>query len=246
MQIALIDGEPAHMERMRQALQLPLPGQEGRTVLRSIGSVQALHALHHQTVDAMVVDWAMVRDFGGRLPTLALPAGCGRAPALVLLPEALAEGELKRALGLEAEDYAFKPIATAELRWRIARLARPRVEADRQYGDWRLQPATHSVLVREHGPAAALRRVVLTECEFRLLARLMRELDRTVPREHLIAAAIAPWASTGSRSLDTHVYRLRRKLPMDGSHGFLLQGIYRVGYRLCATTARAGIGASGG
>lgn len=241
MQITLIDDEPTHVAHMRHALQLPLPGQDGRTQLHTIGSVQVLQALQPSSTaaDAMVVDWRMLREFGGVLPPLTLPAGTGRAPALVLLPRHVPEHDLRRALGVGAEDYAFKPITAAELRWRLARLAVPRgapVPAP-HYGHWRLDALTHSVHVRADAPRPGQPPLsaMLTECEFRLLACLMRQRDTVVSRDYLIASASMAFQNPDSRSLDTHIYRLRRKLPLDGSRGLLLQGIYRGGYRLCAT-----------
>ncbi len=239
MRITLIDDEPTHVAHMRHALQLPLPGRDGRPLVQTIGSVQVLHTLRQcsTATDAMVVDWLMLRDFGGGLPPLTLPAGTGRAPALVLLPRHVPESDLCRALGMGAEDYAFKPIAAAELRWRLARLSMPREAPMPHYGAWRLVAVTHSVEVRADAPRPGHPRlsVTLTECEFRLLASLLRQRNAVVSREYLIASAILAFQNPDSRALDTHIYRLRRKLPLDGSRGLLLQGVYRRGYRLCAT-----------
>lgn len=241
MHIVLIDRDPEQLAFLRQALQLPLPGQDTQTRVQVWPAVDATANPKPAspvplTADAVVADWGTLIDLGGELPPVADRDGIGRAPVLVLLPRDLPETALARALRLGARDYAVRPAPAAELRWRLARLVgRPAPHA-LQLGDWTLQPATTSVRLKGCGEPTD---VTLTDTEFRLLAKLMHNLGQVLPRELLIASATLPTLSLDSRALDTHVYRLRRKLPLDGSRGLLLQSIYCRGYRLSATQASA-------
>ncbi|KTT18608.1 response regulator transcription factor [Pseudacidovorax intermedius] len=240
MHIVLIDRDPEQLAFLRQALQLPLPGQDTRTVVAGLhpapGCPPAEGPAGAQTADAVVADWRTLVDLGGELPGVAGPDGTGRAPVLVLLPRDLPEAELSRALRLGAQDYAAQPASPAELRWRLTRLVVRPASPALQLGDWTLRPDTTRVCLGGRGLPLE---VALTDTEFRLLSRLMHNLGQVVPRHHLIASATLPTMSLDSRTLDTHIYRLRRKLPLDGSRGLLLQSIYCRGYRLSATQASA-------
>ena len=74
--------------------------------------------------------------------------------------------------------------------------------------------------------------VKVTRKEFEIIATLFRNVGRVVPRDHLITFVWGDAGDTSSRSLDTHIYRVKNKLRLNGEHGLRLQSVYTFGYRL--------------
>jgi two-component system, OmpR family, phosphate regulon response regulator PhoB len=150
---------------------------------------------------------------------------------LVLMLTARSE-EVDRVVGFEvgADDYVVKPFSPRELLLRVrALLRRGRVEEDGApsetlFGLLRVDPAAHRVWVQA-------REIVLTALEFRLLATLLARKGRVQSREMLLDTVWGIQAEVTTRTVDTHVKRLREKLGPAGAYVETLRG---VGYRFKA------------
>jgi two-component system phosphate regulon response regulator PhoB len=137
--------------------------------------------------------------------------------------------EIDRVVGLElgADDYVTKPFSPREVTLRIRAILRRGEEpeeaaADRiERGDVILDLGAHRVLV-------AGKPVSLTATEFRLLKILMQRRDRVQTREQLLTEAWGYSEEVDSRTVDTHVRRLRRKL---GDAADRIETVVGVGYR---------------
>ncbi len=134
-----------------------------------------------------------------------------------------------RVLGLDsgADDYLVKPFEIKELRARLRALMRR--ESDHKSGqlviqDLRLDPATHYAW-RGECP------LDLTAKEFSLLEYLMRNANRLITREMVIAHLWDYDQSIASNVVDVYIRRLRRKV--DDPHEIkLIETIRGAGYRL--------------
>ena len=71
----------------------------------------------------------------------------------------------------------------------------------------------------------------LTQREFDLALYLFRRHGRIVSREALLENVWMIAANVPTRTVDTHISRLRRKLGLDGTHGWRLVAVYQHGYR---------------
>ncbi|GMV40713.1 MAG: DNA-binding response regulator [Myxococcales bacterium] len=136
--------------------------------------------------------------------------------------------EIDRVVGFEvgADDYVVKPFSTRELLLRvkaILRRAHPSDEpaSEQSFGRLRLDQAAHRVWVDED-------EVVLTALEFRLLATFMVRRGRVQTRDMLLSDVWGIDAEITTRTVDTHVKRLREKL---GEAGAYVETIRGVGYR---------------
>jgi DNA-binding response OmpR family regulator len=76
------------------------------------------------------------------------------------------------------------------------------------------------------------REVELTQREFDLASFLFRRQGRIVSRDALLENVWNLSAAVSTRTVDTHVSRLRKKLELSGEHGWRLAAIYQHGYRL--------------
>ncbi len=134
--------------------------------------------------------------------------------------------ESDRVLGFElgADDYVVKPFSVRELLLRTqAILRRHAVPAEDVLAvrELRLDRAAHRVWAEE-------REIKLTALEFRLLQLLLEERGRVLTRGLLLEKVWNIDAEITTRTVDTHVKRLREKL---GSSGDYIETVRGVGYR---------------
>jgi two-component system phosphate regulon response regulator PhoB len=152
-----------------------------------------------------------------------------RVPVLLLT----AKGEeVDRIVGLElgADDYITKPFSPREVVLRVKAVLRrsgsPR--SDEEHPTWlsvgpiRLDTEGHQVFL---GDAE----VVLTPTEFRLLALLLERRGRTQTRARLLSDVWGYADDVDSRTVDTHIRRLRKKLDPDAE---VIETVMGVGYRI--------------
>jgi DNA-binding response OmpR family regulator len=143
--------------------------------------------------------------------------------------------EADKVLGfrLGADDYVTKPFGVLELLARIEALIR-------RAGQWR-EPAAPPAQVERFGDvevdigARTVRRsgerVELTPKEFDLLVALLRRQGRVTTRTELLKAVWGYNASVVSRTVDTHVAELRRKLELDAACPRHILTVWKVGYK---------------
>jgi two-component system phosphate regulon response regulator PhoB len=187
----------------------------------------ALEAMRRQPPAVVVLDLMLPGLDGLEVTRLAK-----RDPATAGIPLVMltAKGEeLDRIVGLElgADDYIAKPFSPREVVLRVKAVLRRRAgegggEAPVEAGGIRLDPEAHRVEVRG-------REVPLTATEFRLLRLLLERQGRVQSRARLLADVWGYAEDVDSRTVDTHVRRLRRKL---GAEADRLETVIGVGYRL--------------
>ena len=146
-----------------------------------------------------------------------------RAPPVVMLTGMTEEAGLVRAFELGVHDYVFKPFRAAELVARLKGLVR-RTRRPRE----RVEPtADKATLLTDHPAYTSL-----TEKERGCAEVLLGQLGQTVSRDTLRRLVWRGHQVVTSRSIDTHVSRVRTKLGLVPSAGFELASVYGVGYRL--------------
>jgi two-component system phosphate regulon response regulator PhoB len=136
--------------------------------------------------------------------------------------------EIDRVVGFEvgADDYMVKPFSVRELLLRIRALLRrtqpaPEAVDELSFGILKVDPAGHRVWVDGS-------EVNLTALEFRLMLTLLSRKGRVQSRDQLLEDVWQIRADVTTRTVDTHVKRLRQKLGLAGDYIETLRG---VGYR---------------
>jgi two-component system phosphate regulon response regulator PhoB len=219
--ILLVDDEPDALEvlgfKLREAGYAPIFARDG---------TRALAVARQDRPDLIVLD-LMLPEVDGlevckilrRDPTTA------SIPILMLTARA---AEMDRVLGLElgADDYVTKPFSPRELVLRIRKLLQRMQAAE--------EPSAHLKLgdieidVPRHEVQVAGRRLTLTATEFRLLEILARRRGRVQSRDRLLQDVWGYENPIDSRTVDTHMRRLREKL---GGAAEQLETVRGVGYR---------------
>jgi two-component system, OmpR family, phosphate regulon response regulator PhoB len=151
--------------------------------------------------------------------------------AIVMLTARTAEVDRVDGFEAGADDYVVKPFSPRELVLRLRALVRRLKKNSEEerivIGALSLDSQTHRVSVDGET-------LPLTALEFRLLHQLMRNAGRVQSREQLLAAAWGITSQQETRTVDTHVMRLRDKL---GTARHLLQTVRGVGYRFAERPA---------
>ena len=142
-----------------------------------------------------------------------------------------ARGETEdRIKGLElgADDYVSKPFDSKELILRIGTIFK-RIGADNRSNSSPLQ--VRDVILDEelHSVSVGNASIELTATEFKLLKLLMERKGRVQSREHLLVNVWNYDTETETRTIDTHIRRLREKL---GVRSGLIETVRGVGYRI--------------
>jgi two-component system phosphate regulon response regulator PhoB len=187
----------------------------------------ALAAARAQRPDLVLLD-LMLPDMPGTEVCRQLRAGPLTRDVLIVMLTAKGE-EADRVQGFEvgADDYVTKPFSVRELVLRLKAALRrggaPRDSAPSlALGPLKLDVSTHRFYVDN-------KEVILTALEFRLLEHLMSRVGRVQTREQLLEEVWGLSSSLETRTIDTHVMRLRDKL---GPARAYLETVRGVGYRI--------------
>ena len=144
------------------------------------------------------------------------------------------DDEVDKVVGFElgADDYVTKPFSVRELILRVKAILKRSdtktkevVEVERQFGDLKIDVDSHEVHVDSQ-------LIELTALEFRLLKELVDKRGRVQSRDQLLSEVWGYNAEVTTRTVDTHIKRLREKL---GSMGKYVQTIRGVGYKFSRT-----------
>lgn len=185
--------------------------QAGHEVVAALRAEEGLRLAREREPDLIVLD-LMLPDFSGTELCKALKRDARTRDIPVLMLTAKGE-EIDRVLGFElgAEDYVVKPFSVRELVLRIqALLARRRSTAGEGaaplvFGVLRLDEAAQRVWIEG-------REIELTPIEFKLLITLATRRNRVQSRAALLDEVWGIDAELTTRTVDTHVKRLREKL----------------------------------
>jgi len=182
-----------------------------------------------EAVDLLLLDW-MLPDGSGIEVIEAIRSSPNSRLPVVFLTARDSEDDIVRGLTSGGDDYVVKPPKRRELIARVNTVLR-RHGTDVGMGDT-IELAPYSLDGKRRRISVDGREVELTQREFDLASFLFRRQGRIVSRDALLENVWNLSAAVSTRTVDTHVSRLRKKLELSGEHGWRLAAIYQHGYRL--------------
>ncbi|MDR0536255.1 MAG: response regulator transcription factor [Puniceicoccales bacterium] len=196
----------------------------------------AIGKAHSFRPDLVILDVMMPRLSGVQIcRMLRADPVFGNIP-IILLTARAEENDRVRGLESGADDYVTKPFSLKELVLRVQALLRRSGHRARDDEDALLTAGPLVLDVARHLVTVGGAPVELTAIEFKLLQLLMERRGRVQTREHLLASVWEYDTEIETRTVDTHVRRLRAKL---GDAAEWIETIRGTGYRFLENAARA-------
>jgi DNA-binding response OmpR family regulator len=224
MQIAILEDDEALGVITKKWLE-----DAGHSATLFTASAKLLRHARLKEFDVFLFDWVLPGITGLEVLTLLKAQPNILAPVLFVSVRD-AEIDVVRALDAGADDYLIKPVRPQELLSRINAVTRRLSSAsvgleEEMFGKYRFSPAGRQV----HLDGGI---VDLTAKEFELSIFLFRNIGKLLSRELISSAVWGRSISELSRTIDTHISRIRKKLDLSPANGYRLQPIYNAGYRL--------------
>ena len=179
--------------------------------------------------DLMILDW-MVPGMDGLEVLEWVRLNIHERVPVVFLTARGEEKQIVKALDAGADDYVTKPARSAELLARVGSLARRSgLTAEQpetlEIGEFVLDRKLDQVM--KNGESVAL-----TSREFKLAWFLFNNLSKILSRDYLLRHIWNINVAVNTRTVDTHVSRIRSKLGLRPENGWKLSSVYHHGYRL--------------
>ncbi|MDR2017005.1 MAG: response regulator transcription factor [Burkholderiales bacterium] len=225
MRILVLEDDAAQGDALTSLLE-----QSGHKAHLFTRGDDVMRVLRREIFDLALLDWHTPGATGREVLTWIREQLLEPLP-VIFVSQQDNETAIVDALTAGADDYLTKPIRPAELLARIAAVMRRRANVDLsqqpmlRVGTLTLDRSARSATVRG-------RLIDLTQKEFELAWYLFRHLGQLVPRVQTLQAIWGVTESVNSRTLDTHISRLRRKLELTPENGFCLISVYGYGYRV--------------
>jgi DNA-binding response OmpR family regulator len=223
-QVLVIDDDPS----MHDILSV-LGHQHGFTISFSEDGMDGLRVAEQNDIDLIILDLSLpgltgfdicrrLRGAGVEIPIIMVSASADPVDVVV-------------GLEIGADDYITKPFEIRELAARInAKLRRQRTSQS-QVRPGRLKFPGLVVDIGRHEVLRDGASVTLTPTEFDLLALLSASPGRVISRSEMIQRVWGQGADIDLRSVDAHVYRLRRKIEPEGPRPTYIHAVPGIGYR---------------
>jgi len=188
-----------------------------------------LNALTQDSYDLLILDWELPTTTGIEV-TKNIREKYGYSTPILFTTGRDSEEDIVTALESGADDYLIKPIRKAELFARIKALIRrstPNLTSHTmiKYDPYTLDVSTFTITYGDQV-------VTLTAKEFELAEFLFRNQGRILSRGHILESVWGQRSDLNTRTVDTHISLLRKKLSIIPENGWRLNTIYRHGYRL--------------
>ena len=224
MRIALLEDDPDQADLvcawLKKAGHLVQHFSTGRDFLRSV-----LRDSH----DLLILDW-MLPEMDGMQVMAKMRESMKNYTPILFMTARDEESDVVRALEAGADDFMIKPLSEPIFLARVTALGR---RAGGYSGGELTDIAPYALdaearAIQLHGEP-----VDLTHREFDLAVFLFRHAGSVISRRHMLESI---WGMHGgdlnTRTVDTHISRLRKKLAINAENGWKLSAIYQHGYRL--------------
>ena len=220
LQIGLVESDPIQARIIAKMIE-----SAGMDCLHYASDLEFHRRMGPESIDLLLLDWNLPGVSG--LDLLRELRQANSTLPVIFLTGNDREQDIVTGLQVGADDYIVKPARAAELAARIGAALR------------RAAPPNGAAAADPFGFDLERRRLTLhgeqielTDREFDLLVFLFQRRGKVVSRETLLSQVWRVGPNVATRSIDTYVSRLRKRLGLQGESEWRLEGIYQHGYRL--------------
>jgi DNA-binding response OmpR family regulator len=228
--IAIVEDDPDELGRLTVMLSAHgqcAPFADGQAFMK---------ALHRDTYDLVCIDWNLPDITGIELVQRVRAGSLAPNIPIILITARSTDEDIVAGLVSGADDYVTKPVRKPVLLARVEtlmrRLAPPTDDHLEKFGDYTFDRSRDVVMTGQDER-------ILTTKEFNLALLLFRNMHRPLARSYLMEEVWGAAANVSSRTLDTHVCRLKTKLGLTPANGYNFGPVYGFGYRLEKTSVGA-------
>ena len=223
MRIAIVEDDSVQAQQLKQWLV-----ETGHNVHWHSNGNSFSQAITRESFDLAILDWNLPDTTGIellkklRLNSITIP--------VLFMTSRDAEEDIVSALQTGADDYLVKPARQAETLARIAVLERRSIGYQEQQQTLQYPPYN---LNSEHSTVQCNDETIqLTHKEFDLIRFMFQNNGRLLSRGHILESVWGLNSDVTTRTVDSHMSKLRRKLTLTPENGWRMVSIYQFGYRL--------------
>jgi len=224
MKIALLEDEVDQAKNLSAAL---IENQHACEYFHTGKSF--IYAVLHNSYDLLILDWHLP-DMEGTEVLKTLRSQLSWRIPVIFLTSRDGEEDIVTALNAGADDYLVKPARPAELTARLNALSR-RIGNDIEEQE-AIEIGPYIINISKRSITSSGEEVSLTDKDFDLAVFMFQNIGRLLSRDFLLERVWGISSDINTRTVDTHVSRLRRKLNIKPENGFRVKTIYQHGYRL--------------
>jgi len=223
VRIAILEDDPDQLALLRRWI-----SDDGHDVHGWLSGREAMKQAGRESFDLFMLDW-QVPDVSGAEVLKWLRANVSKTVPVLFVTVRDSEQDIVFALENGADDYMVKPVRRQELIARVRALLRRAypVEEQKQLSFPPFEIDIQRSEVRKNGS-----KIDLTPKEFELTVTLFRNMGRLLSRGHLQETVWGRSADLATRTVDTHVSQVRKKLDLKPESGYRVVPVYNYGYRL--------------
>jgi len=222
--IAILDDDPSLAEFVSICL-----SSAGHTCKIFTNGTDFKEKVPQSGYDLYILDWELP-DINGDIILSWLRDTYGFQTPVLFLTSHNSEQDIARILQLGADDYVTKPIKPLELIARISALLRRSSLSSNNRNFININNIYFDL--DAHTVSLDQKPCTLTPKEYNLAVYLFQHLGHLITRDELLEKVWKTSTDMNTRTVDIHISRLRKKLLLDDAHGWNLQVIYQLGYRL--------------
>jgi DNA-binding response OmpR family regulator len=224
MRIAVLDNDRSQADLICQVLTAA-----GHTCQSYDSGKDLLAQLRKDSTDMIILDWQVADMSAVEVLRRAREKMPSHTP-IMFMTSSSGEDDIVAGVGAGASDYMIKPLRRGELVARVQAMLR------------RAYPSQNGAEMLQFGPYVFETRpgrlmmdgslIDVTHKEFYLALLFFRNIGRPLSRAYIHEAVWIRETDVPSRTMDTHVSRVRNKLQLKPENGFRLVPVYSYGYRL--------------